>query len=249
MSADVEKPGPDPDVGEATPTSATSESEAPTLPDDYLTNALWALLAHSNANGGRMDPALFWGFVGRLAQGRGLDARGHAEGLEAIEAECINPNRKGDEARRVYNLAVLRWLLLALAQSGAGAAIAPGLNIGVIVSDVIRLIEGKGTPQLLLRKPAPSERPDEKYIRAMFRGAYVQRVYYEAARDGTNRHDLRARDGVGDEKWKVWDREVSKEAKDAAAAAGLRGDACPPPAVAGLTRHEIYYLATGRVRN
>lgn len=247
MSAGVKMNPHEPDVGDATPTSATSESDAPTLPDDYLTNALWALLAHSNANGGRMDPALFWGFVGRLAQGRGLDATGHAEGLEAIEAECINPNRKGDEARRVYNLAVLRWLLWGLHESGADGTLAPLVNVPVMVADLGNMIDAEGdAPQLLRGRRSPKARPDERKLRAHYRVAYVLRLHHDAVREGKRPAKMRARDGVRADKWARWCDEAGT-ARIAEAVAGA-GAGAPAP-FADNDRWELLLAAGGVPKN
>ncbi len=130
---------------------STSQSASSALPDVDLHALLSDLLADGAANGGTLNPDSFWQFAAALAQGRGIMAGLHAEGIDA--GSRVNPSpRKTQDARqrRAYHVAVLLHLLPGIGRrqdqpdnsKRDGASLLPGnFNAGVVASDLLSMLE------------------------------------------------------------------------------------------------------------
>ena len=191
-----------------------------TVPDVNLHGLLDDLLAEGEANGGDLTPDSFWCFVAAVAQGRGIAADLHSEGMAASDYVLTSPKTTlGNRQRTSYHAAVLMRLVMGLGRQTAqpdetkrdGASLLPvNFNAGVIASDLLSMLESypgakAGEGQIL-----PTGYGGQAQMRSYARRAIVGALHFRAARQGTSM--AKVRDALGrslpKKTWERWQGEV-----------------------------------------
>lgn len=213
-----------------------------------LHSALDDLLDAAATDGERLDAAVFWGFVGQLAQGRGIsDEIADAAGAHFVGHGGLPDNLA--EAWRAVQWAMLSAALTRLA--GAGSILPTEFSAAAFraVADNVLSGTGAGEAQDLLGLGTQRGTADNAEGRAA-RRLLVGAIFYRAEKTGHSAAKTRRATlpDLPNETWKDWTREVAKAKRvdirsvgdDARAAA--RGEAGTNPKVYDLDADAVARL-------
>lgn len=213
-----------------------------------LHSALDDLLDAAAKDGGRLDAAAFWGFVGELSQGRGIAD-------EIADAAAVHVGGHGGltndlvEAWQAVQWAMLSATLTRLAGAGSILPIEFSTASFRAVADNVLSGTGGGEAQDLLGLRTQRGTADNAEGRAA-RRLLVGAVFHRAERTGQSAAKTRREmlPDLPDRTWKDWTREVAQAKRvdirnvgdDARAAA--RGEAGTDPTVYDLDADAIARL-------
>lgn len=211
--------------------------------------ALDELLDAAATDGGRLDAAAFWGFVGQLAQGRGIaDEIADAAADHIAERGCGLPDDLA-EAWQAVQWATLSAALTRLA--GAGSILPTEFSAAAFRAVADNVLSGTngGEAQDLLGLGTQRGTADNAEGRAA-RRLLVGAVFYRAEKTGQSVAKTRREmlSDLPDRTWKDWTREVAQAKRvgvrnvgsDARAAA--QGEARTDPTVYNLDADAIARL-------
>lgn len=214
-----------------------------------LHSALDAILDAAATDGGRLDAAAFWGFVGELARGRGIAD-------EIADAAAVHVTGHGGlpdalaEAWQAVQWAVLSAALTRL--DGAGSILPTEFSAAAFraVADNVQSGTGGGEAQDLLGLRTQRGTADNAEGRAA-RRLLVGAVFFRAEKTGKSvaatRRAILPPD-LADGTWKDWTREVARTKRVAVpdvgqdARAAARGEAGTDPTVYDLDADAIARL-------